>query len=108
MIARKFNSLKRPAPKVIALDCDQTLWGGVCGEMGGWNHVGRGEKRVAGFYARATGRRTIALFVQQKQSRRCASGVRATSGNALKLEHFAARKSTGCPNRRTSKRWRGI
>ncbi len=34
MIARRFHTLKRPAYKVIALDCDQTLWTGVCGEDG--------------------------------------------------------------------------
>jgi len=33
-IARKFHSLLRPTCKVIALDCDQTLWSGVCGEDG--------------------------------------------------------------------------
>jgi amino acid adenylation domain-containing protein/FkbH-like protein len=34
LIARKFHALRRPAAKVIALDCDQTLWSGVCGEDG--------------------------------------------------------------------------
>jgi amino acid adenylation domain-containing protein/FkbH-like protein len=34
MIARKFHALQRPAFKVIVLDCDQTLWAGVCGEDG--------------------------------------------------------------------------
>jgi FkbH-like protein len=34
IIARKFNSHKRPGPKAIVLDCDQTLWSGVCGEDG--------------------------------------------------------------------------
>jgi len=34
MIVRKFHSFKRPTRKVIALDCDQTLWSGVCGEDG--------------------------------------------------------------------------
>jgi amino acid adenylation domain-containing protein/FkbH-like protein len=34
MVARKFHALRRPACKVIALDCDQTLWSGVCGEDG--------------------------------------------------------------------------
>jgi FkbH-like protein len=33
-IARKFHALKRPPRKVIALDCDNTLWDGVCGEDG--------------------------------------------------------------------------
>jgi FkbH-like protein len=34
MIARKFHALKRPPRKVIALDCDNTLWSGICGEDG--------------------------------------------------------------------------
>jgi amino acid adenylation domain-containing protein/FkbH-like protein len=33
-ISRKFHALNRPPFKVIALDCDQTLWSGVCGEDG--------------------------------------------------------------------------
>ena len=34
MVARRFHALKRPPCKVIALDCDQTLWSGICGEDG--------------------------------------------------------------------------
>jgi FkbH-like protein len=34
LIARKIFTMKFPRPKVIVLDCDQTLWGGVCGEEG--------------------------------------------------------------------------
>jgi amino acid adenylation domain-containing protein/FkbH-like protein len=34
LIARKLTALNRPPYKVIALDCDQTLWSGVCGEDG--------------------------------------------------------------------------
>src|SRR5204862_373136 len=30
----KFHALLRPAHKVIVLDCDNTLWAGVCGEDG--------------------------------------------------------------------------
>jgi amino acid adenylation domain-containing protein/FkbH-like protein len=33
-VARKFHALRRAPLKVIALDCDQTLWSGVCGEDG--------------------------------------------------------------------------
>jgi amino acid adenylation domain-containing protein/FkbH-like protein len=32
MIARKADAWKRPRPKVVVLDCDQTLWAGVCAE----------------------------------------------------------------------------
>lgn len=33
-LVRRATSLVRPPAKVIALDCDQTLWRGVCGEDG--------------------------------------------------------------------------
>jgi len=33
-IARKVHALRTPPFKVIALDCDETLWGGICGEDG--------------------------------------------------------------------------
>ena len=33
-VVRKYDALNRPRFKVIALDCDQTLWSGVCGEDG--------------------------------------------------------------------------
>lgn len=34
IITRKLTALRRPAYKVIALDCDHTLWQGICGEDG--------------------------------------------------------------------------
>ena len=34
IIARKLHAIKRPPYKVIVLDCDQTLWKGVCAEDG--------------------------------------------------------------------------
>lgn len=34
LIARKIHALSSPPAKVIVLDCDQTLWRGVCGEDG--------------------------------------------------------------------------
>jgi FkbH-like protein len=33
-LVRKIRAYKRPAYKVIALDCDNTLWKGICGEEG--------------------------------------------------------------------------
>jgi FkbH-like protein len=33
-IARRLVSLREPAAKVLVLDCDQTLWKGICGEDG--------------------------------------------------------------------------
>ena len=34
LVVRKFHALQRRDCKVIVLDCDQTLWAGVCGEDG--------------------------------------------------------------------------
>ena len=34
IVARKIHTLRRLPHKVIVLDCDQTLWKGVCGEVG--------------------------------------------------------------------------
>lgn len=34
VIARQFDALHRPPFKVIAVDCDNTLWAGICGEDG--------------------------------------------------------------------------
>ncbi|HEV8084266.1 MAG TPA: amino acid adenylation domain-containing protein [Chitinophagaceae bacterium] len=36
-LARKINAFKGPGYKVIVLDCDNTLWKGVCGEIGAMN-----------------------------------------------------------------------
>jgi len=34
MLARKISGMRRPPYKVVVLDCDNTLWRGVCGEDG--------------------------------------------------------------------------
>jgi amino acid adenylation domain-containing protein/FkbH-like protein len=34
IIVRRLYGLQQPTYKVIALDCDETLWAGVCGEVG--------------------------------------------------------------------------
>lgn len=34
VLARKGYALRSPPRKVIAIDCDETLWKGVCGELG--------------------------------------------------------------------------
>ena len=34
MITRKLNAYERSPYKVVVLDCDQTIWKGICGEVG--------------------------------------------------------------------------
>ncbi|MEP6583182.1 MAG: amino acid adenylation domain-containing protein [Ginsengibacter sp.] len=38
-LARKISAFKGPGYKVIALDCDNTLWKGICGEVGATNVI---------------------------------------------------------------------
>ena len=45
-IARKYHAMARLPCKVIVLDCDQTLWSGVCGEDGP-NGIGLEPHRLA-------------------------------------------------------------
>jgi FkbH-like protein/FkbM family methyltransferase len=37
LIARRYHALKHTPYKAIVLDCDNTLWRGVCGEDGPWD-----------------------------------------------------------------------
>lgn len=53
MIARRLDAMRRRSPfKVIAVDCDQTLWNGVVGEDGADGIViDEGRKRLQAFLA---------------------------------------------------------
>ncbi|MBK1828217.1 non-ribosomal peptide synthetase/type I polyketide synthase [Haloferula rosea] len=46
MIARRMLALRRKPYKVIAVDCDHTLWTGVCGEAGPTGVVVDGPRRA--------------------------------------------------------------
>src|ERR1051326_1641667 len=39
LVARKIHAIRTPPFKLIALDCDDTLWSGICGEDGPRNVV---------------------------------------------------------------------
>ncbi|MGE5215795.1 MAG: HAD-IIIC family phosphatase, partial [Chloroflexota bacterium] len=52
-IARKIFALKMAHPKVIVLDCDQTLWGGLCGEDGPYGvQIDSAREAVQEFFVR--------------------------------------------------------
>ncbi len=46
LLARRINTLQTPPAKVVVLDCDQTLWEGVCGEVAA-DGVGVSDERRA-------------------------------------------------------------
>ena len=67
-IARKIHAITAPPFKVIALDCDDTLWAGICGEDGPEGVVLDPPRRaLQQFMARAPARRHAARAVQQEQ-----------------------------------------
>jgi FkbH-like protein len=45
-IARKVHALRTPPFKAVALDCDETLWNGICGEDGPHGVVLDGPRRA--------------------------------------------------------------
>jgi len=98
MIARKFNSLKRPAPKVIALDCDQTLWGGVCGEDGADGITLDAARSALQDFMRAQLDAGRLLCLCSKNNLEDVQAVFARRQEMpLKLEHFAATKINWLP-----------
>ena len=56
LIARRFHSLRSRPYKVIVVDCDNTLWRGVCGEVG-----------AAGVVLDEAARKLQEFLVEQKQ-----------------------------------------
>ena len=64
-LARKIHAIVAPQFKVVALDCDDTLWAGICGEDGPEGVVLDPPRRaLQQFMARAPPRRAAARPVQ--------------------------------------------
>src|SRR5471032_158691 len=71
-IARKIHAIATPPYKVIALDCDDTLWAGICGEDGPQGVVLDEPRRA----------------LQEEQRGRCRGDVRRPSGDAAAAGRF--------------------
>jgi amino acid adenylation domain-containing protein/FkbH-like protein len=97
-IMRKYHALKRPASKVIVLDCDNTLWSGVCGEDGA-----KGVRLEEAFLAlqrfmRAQHDSGMLLCVCSKNNEADAREVFAQRLEMpLRREHFAAWRTNWKP-----------
>src|SRR2546421_741196 len=53
VVARKIHALKQAPYKVIVVDCDETLWTGVCGEVGAMGiEIDPGRKSLQEFLVR--------------------------------------------------------
>ncbi|HWD93513.1 MAG TPA: amino acid adenylation domain-containing protein [Verrucomicrobiae bacterium] len=91
MIARKFHALQRAPHKVIVLDCDQTLWSGVCGEDGARGICLDAPRKALQDFMRAQAAAGRLLAVCSKNSEEDVREVFAQRLDMpLRHEHFAA------------------
>ena len=91
MMARRFHALKRAPYKVIVLDCDQTLWGGVCGEDGARGICLDAPRKALQDFMRAQHAAGRLLAVCSKNSEEDVREVFAQRLDMpLRNEHFAA------------------
>jgi FkbH-like protein len=92
-IARKIHAISRPPAKVIALDCDDTLWSGICGEDGPQGVVVDRPRRALQEFMAARRREGMLLALCSKNNEEdVVETFHAHPEMPLSLEHFAARR----------------
>lgn len=93
LIVRKFDALKRSPRKVVALDCDQTLWTGVCGEDGACGVVMEPSRIALQEFMKTRMEAGMLLAICSKNNEEDVAEVfRQKSEMPLRAEHFAARR----------------
>jgi FkbH-like protein len=107
LVARSLTSLVRAvygkSRKVLVLDLDNTLWGGVIGDDGPDNiKIGRETPEAEAFtafqeYCLGLRKRGILLAVASKNEDEIAKKGLAHPDSVLKLEHFAAFRANWSP-----------
>ena len=91
MIARKLHTLRTSRHKVIALDCDDTLWGGVCGEDGPQGvQLDAGHRALQEFMLAQRESGMLLCLCSKNNPEDVYETFRAHPEMPLRLEHFAA------------------
>jgi FkbH-like protein len=92
-IARKIHAISTPPFKVIALDCDETLWAGICGEDGPRGVVVDAPRRALQEFMAERRRAGMLLALASKNNEEdVAETFRAHPEMPLRLEDFVARR----------------
>lgn len=92
-VARRIHALRTPPFKVLALDCDNTLWTGICGEEGPAGvsvEAGNRELQEFALAQRAAG--MLLVLCSRNNDYDVVETFQAHPEMPLKLEHFAARR----------------
>jgi len=92
-IVRKIHSIAVPPYKVIALDCDDTLWAGICGEDGPQNVIIDPPRRqLQEFMAKRRHEGMLLVLCSKNNEEDVIETFRAHPEMPLRLEDFAARR----------------
>jgi FkbH-like protein len=92
-IARKIHAIATPPYKVIALDCDDTLWAGICGEDGPDGVIIDAPRRALQEFI--AGRRLAGMLLalcSKNNEEDVVETFRAHPDMPLRLEDFVARR----------------
>jgi FkbH-like protein len=90
-IARKVHTLRVPPHKVLALDCDGTLWRGIVGEDGADGiKISKAHARIQQFAVELQKQGTLVCIVSKNTERDVLEVFDKRSDMILKLEHIAA------------------
>jgi len=93
MLARKIYTLTSNPYKVIVLDCDQTLWGGVCGEDGAAGiAITPPWKKIQEFLLEQYHAGMLLCLCSKNNEADVVEVFTNRSDMPLKLDHFVARR----------------
>ncbi|HWQ56284.1 MAG TPA: HAD-IIIC family phosphatase [Bryobacteraceae bacterium] len=93
MLARRIHALRTVPFKVVALDCDETLWAGICGEDGPQGVVVDPPRRALQEFMLARQREGMLLCLASKNNEEDVfETFRAHPEMPLKPEHFVAHR----------------
>ncbi|MEO8416351.1 MAG: HAD-IIIC family phosphatase, partial [Ginsengibacter sp.] len=92
-LARKVNAFKGPNYKVVALDCDNTLWKGICGELGPTNvTIDSNFSRLQEFFIKKYDEGFLLVLCSKNNEADVWEVFDQHPGMKLKREHIAAHR----------------
>ncbi|MDY7094049.1 MAG: HAD-IIIC family phosphatase [Acidobacteriota bacterium] len=93
LLARRVVALRRPPFKVVAVDCDNTLWDGACAEVGA-DGVGLGpaRRRLQDFLVQQRDAGMLVALVSKNADADVVEVFRRRQEMPLSLDHVVARK----------------
>lgn len=92
-LARQLHATRRPAPKVLVLDCDHTLWRGVVGEDGpGGLVVDEGHRALQQFAVAQAEAGVLLCLASKNNEAEVWEAFATTPGMVLRREQIAAHR----------------